>query len=261
MNIRIVIQSTMSKQVYKIKKRIGWFLLLGVFSLFHVSAQEYLCPDRGVSSEKGNAPGFIAMFSNGEKIIMCSSNHHHGKETFYDEEFSIYNCGTNKSFITEYSALDTCRIDFKNDTLQITKLKRLAIGENWKIESVDYETTWLYFVKDSLHMHTEITIPKFTIPQKKIDEFYKSLKNPSDDQSVTIYQKIGGQNDIIKKLEILSVYGDNTAYKLLKKKRKSAKGIEGLGGESLMECAQALRMLAHIRKSSKNKKRFRLSTK
>ncbi|WP_344929536.1 hypothetical protein [Aquimarina addita] len=253
----------MNKRSFKRKRIVKkWFSFLLLFNttIFCVSAQEFSCGSE-LNYYSSDTLGYVAEFSNGKKIgLYTYRTNYQGKETFYESEFSLYECADDQLFLSSYTASDNCRVNFRNDTLRIAELKRFAIGENWKLETVDYQTTYFFYIKDSLHKRTEITIPKFNIPQEKIDEFYCSIEHPLDNQRIEISEMMSILHTNMKKLEVLSIYGDEKAYELLKKNSIPPEGEEGLGGETLSGYVLAVRIINHIRTSSKNKnfKRFRL---
>ncbi|WP_103864895.1 hypothetical protein [Aquimarina sp. I32.4] len=192
-------------------------LLILIFNTVQFHAQECLCGKGALSAEEGEKPGFTAKFKNGEKLIICcGSNNHDGEDTFIESEFAVYDCLGDDLPISGYNAIKTCRISFTNDTLQIAELRRLAVGENWELKPIGYKTEFFYYVNDSLYRDEKITIPKFTISQKRIDEFYDFLENPTFDENITVYDRMRINYQTVKKLEILSVYGEEKALKLLK---------------------------------------------
>lgn len=196
---------------------------------------------------KGGTPSFTAKFKNGNKLIICGNGNYDKEETFFESEFTVYNCLDNNLPISRYGAVKDCRIDFKNDTLKITELKRLAIGKNWELKTVDYKTESFYFVNDSLYKRERITIPKFEISQNKIDEFYSFWANPIFDTNITGegFKKIYYER--IKKLEILSIYCDIRALEILKNYGNSSEGFCCELAETKMD---ALKIIDNIEKLS-----------
>lgn len=208
--------------------KISISLLVIFFLTFYIQAQNCICgnsipqppPKTGQSESQEIRPSYNAVFKNGKEIILCEYGaNYNGKDEFYSSEFAVYNCDNIEIDFGFYSAIDYCRINFKNDTLKITELKELAVKENWETELVDYKTKYFYYKKDSLVVEEKITIPKFHIDSKKIEEFHKFIEKPEKiDFRDTGFgtETVNGYYDILKKLEILSIYGDNKAKIILK---------------------------------------------
>ena len=84
-----------------------------------------LCID-GIGSSRNDKPIKNFNFKNGQSLIICGF-----EENNLILEFNVIDCSSEKS-ISEYSAVQTCTYEFKNDTLKIFELKLLPSGKNWK---------------------------------------------------------------------------------------------------------------------------------
>ena len=127
-------------------------------------------------------------------------------------EFNVIDCSSEKS-ISEYSAVQTCTYEFKNDTLKIFELKLLPSGKNWKWQ----------FEKISVEIFTLKNNKIIKIPPKPI--FYVDIQMSDFEQNEFINDIIlnkdnGLQYDweweeIIGKLELLSLIKNQKALEIL----------------------------------------------
>jgi hypothetical protein len=81
--------------------------------------------------------------SNGKTIALCGYLDSKSKKTEFSE-FTLTVCGQNK-IIDFWSAVHTCRIQVKNDTLFVHDLKDLLYGMNIKFQPTIWTTEKIYF--------------------------------------------------------------------------------------------------------------------
>mgnify|MGYP006146250139 CR=1 FL=1 len=146
-------------------------------------------------------------FKNGQSLIICGF-----EENDLILEFNVIDCSSEKS-ISEYSAVQTCTYEFKNDTLKIFELKLLPSGKNWKWQ----------FEKISVEIFTLKNNKIIKIPPKPI--FYVDIQMSDFEQNEFINDIIlnkdnGMQYDweweeIIGKLELLSLIKNEKALEIL----------------------------------------------
>mgnify|MGYP006155070387 FL=1 len=146
-------------------------------------------------------------FKNGQSLIICGF-----EENDLILEFNVIDCSSEKS-ISEYSAVQTCTYEFKNDTLKIFELKLLPSGKNWKWQ----------FEKISVEIFTLKNNKIIKIPPKPI--FYVDFQMSDFEQNEFINDIIlnkdnGLQYDweweeIIGKLELLSLIKNEKALEIL----------------------------------------------
>lgn len=117
--------------------RISLIIIFVFISNLNVIAQNKtcLCID-GIGSSFNDKPIENFNFKNGQSLIICGF-----EENDLISEFNVIDCSSEKS-ISEYSALQSCSYEFKNDTLKVFELKLLPSGKNWKwqFEKISVET-------------------------------------------------------------------------------------------------------------------------
>mgnify|MGYP006207160851 FL=1 len=188
--------------------RISLIIIFVFISNLNVIAQNKtcLCID-GIGSSRNDKPIKNFNFKNGQSLIICGF-----EENDLILEFNVIDCSTEKS-ISEYSAVQTCGYEFKNDTLKIFELKLLPSGKNWKWQ----------FEKISVEIFTLKNNKIIKIPPKPI--FYVDFQMSDFEQNEFINDIIlnkdnGMQYDweweeIIGKLELLSLIKNQKALEIL----------------------------------------------
>lgn len=177
-------------------------------------------PEPGQTGPAEFKPSFTASFSNGKGVILCGFGiEPKNQEDFYAGEFAVYDCDNNNLNLGFYSAVEYCRISFKDEILAITEIKDLAIGPNWQREDVDFKTRYFYVKDDILVVSDSISLPSVQIDSKRIDEFYSFIKDPMNidfkDEGLGIETQ-EGYAEILLKLEALAISGDPKAERLLR---------------------------------------------
>jgi len=147
-------------------------------------------------------------FSNGLSLVICGNLENH----LYTE-FDVFSCKTGES-LSRYSAIQKCRIEFKNDTLKIIELKFIPSGENWAWQ---YQAIAIEFIslnsEKSLNSLTEPAFSqlKTSIPESVQEEFLDnfSLKLKNGERQDWQWE------ELIAKLEVIALSGNQRAIELL----------------------------------------------
>jgi len=84
----------------------------------------------GIGSKKGDTATLVLNFTNGPSISVCGFVDKE-MEGLIISEFNVFECKTGKS-LTEYDAMQICRLIEKKDSLIIQEMKYLPIGKNWE---------------------------------------------------------------------------------------------------------------------------------
>jgi hypothetical protein len=160
----------------------------------------------GIGSKKGDTATFVINFTNGQSISVCGFVDKE-KEGTIISEFNVFECRTGKS-LTEYDAIQICRLDEKKDSLIIQELKYLPTGKNWTWNLIQIGEE-IITIKD----HKIITsgnkpkLEKFAIDDNDAKIFLKSLtKGKGHNNNWEI--EIG-------KLEVLTLLGNERAKYIL----------------------------------------------
>ena len=195
--------------VAHLKKMRIFIIIIFIFSSnLNVIAQNKtcLCID-GIGSTRNDKPIKNFNFKNGQSLIICGF-----EENDLILEFNVIDCSSEKS-ISEYSAVQTCTYEFKNDTLKIFELKLLPSGKNWKWQ----------FEKISVEIFTLKNNKIIKIPPKPI--FYVDIQMSDFEQNEFINDIILNKDnrmqydweweEIIGKLELLSLIKNEKALEIL----------------------------------------------
>lgn len=171
---------------------------------------------KGIGSSEGDYPISTFTFSNDQTISICGWQHDDGKTI---SEFNVFDCDTGNS-ITEYGAVQTCSYSFRNDTLAIYELKNMPAGWDWKyqLKRIGKELIVLKNGKlQSLGQRRSFSSP--SIPKELQKDFIKEVKRI----------KYAGLNkeetweDVISKLELMSIIKNKEALYMLKNLEKITK--------------------------------------
>jgi hypothetical protein len=164
----------------------------------------------GIGSRKGDSAIFEMKFSNGESISVCGFMDKEMEVTTFSE-FNVFECSKGKS-LTEYDAMQICRLIEKKDSLVIQELKYLPTGKNWTWNLIQIAEQ-IITVDDVKIFATPITpkLEKFYIDEQEAELFLNSL------------QKGKGHNDWeleLGKLEVLALKGNEKAKYILENYEK-----------------------------------------
>ncbi len=177
------------------KKNIFTILLLLVFNIFY--SQDCKCPKNDYA---GTETDTIYNFSKGKKIALCG--YRNDDETF--SEFVLVNC-QNKKIINSWGALETCKINLKNEVLYINELVEIPIKSN-EYEKITWSFFEIYFSDNNLKTKKYLNKDFPNYNPKKIEEIIKKYENQK--------KVINNQTMIlINKLFICSISGSKKAKK------------------------------------------------
>ena len=128
----------------------------------------------GIGSKMGDTPTMILTFSNGQSISVCGYLDKEMQGNIISE-FNVFDCNSGK-VISEYDAMQICRIIPKKDTLIIQALKYLPTGKNWKWNLIQLGEE-IITIKDKKIISTGIKpkLEKFSINENEANFYLNSL--------------------------------------------------------------------------------------
>ncbi len=160
----------------------------------------------GIGSKKGDTATLIINFTNGQNISVCGFVDKEMEGTIISE-FNVFECKTGKA-LTEYDAMQICRLQEKKDSLIIQELKYLPTGKNWTWNLIQIGEE-IITIKDNKIFTTgsKAKLEKFTIDKNDAKIFLNSLvkgKGHSKEWELEI-----------GKLEVLTLLGNEKAKSIL----------------------------------------------
>lgn len=178
-------------------------------SLLNAQSDICKCLD-GIGTVNGDEPSLVVEFANGQKLIVCGYEQQKISDNeILISEFDIFNCQTKKSLV-QFGAVDLCRIVHKEDKVIINKLKKLPAGKNWEWINISIGVQELGEKNGDIYITQLVpNFKKLKIDSKLIEEFF---------QQVSFLKGKGYSNkfeEIIGKLEVLSLNGNSQAYSIL----------------------------------------------
>lgn len=106
--------------------------------------------------------------------------------------------------------MQTCEVQFKNDSLTITELKYLPVGKKWEWELVPIGRQRIVLDKNKLQVSTiEPFYRPTTIDSELVDRFYTNLEKLKGEGYNEQFESIIG------KLEVLALNGKSRALRIL----------------------------------------------
>lgn len=160
----------------------------------------------GIGSKKGDTATLVLNFTYGQSISVCGFVDKE-MEGLIISEFNAFDCKTGKS-LTEYDAMQICRLVEKKDSLIIQELKYLPTGKNWTWNLIQIGEQ-IITIKDKKIFTTENNpkLEKFTIDNNKAIAFLDSLKKGKGHSNEWELE--------IGKLEVLALLGNERAKYIL----------------------------------------------
>ncbi len=160
----------------------------------------------GISSENGDTATLILNFTNGQSISVCGFIDKE-MEGIIISEFNVFECKTGKS-LTEYDAMQICRLQEKKDSLIIQELKYLPTGKNWAWNLIQIGEE-IITIKDHKIITTgnKPKLEKFTIDENEAKSFLNSLTKGKGHNNEWELE--------IGKLEVLTLIGNEKAKSIL----------------------------------------------
>ena len=160
----------------------------------------------GIGSTKGDTSALKINFTNGQSISVCGFVDKE-MEGMIISEFNVFECNSGKS-LTEYDAMQICRLVEKSDTLVIQELAYLPTGKKWAWNLIQIGEQ-IITTKDKNIVVTkqEPKLEQFSIDDTDAEIFLNSLKKGK-----------GHSNDgelEISKLEALTLLGNDKAKYIL----------------------------------------------
>lgn len=183
------------------------FFILFTFLFWHCKNVEHTIDSnckcyKGIGSDENSIPDYQFSFENNQKVTICGFVQ---KDTI--SEFTIFDCANGNSLI-EYDATQNCKIEFKNNELNIYELDYFPSGKNWKwevqiiaLQKINQLNKRLIVNKQvSLNLSHEISIEKQIL-------FLDSFKTKKYTEFDT--------EELIGRLEILALTNNIEAVKIL----------------------------------------------
>jgi len=185
-------------------------LIIILFSISIYGQQNQCLCSNGIELElKGVAPAMTFELANGITYSICGFvNSKISDNQFLISDFDIFNCKTGELLLESLS--QNCFVNFKEGILEITEIELLRFGNNWDYETIPFEYRQIYFDKGIVQ--NIIKRPNFKlhkIDQNQIDEFMLELEKVDERyENEELVRKI-------EKLEVLSLIGNEKAWKIL----------------------------------------------
>ena len=144
----------------------------------------------------------IFTFSNNHSISICGY-----QENDEYSEFGIFDCTTEK-LISEYDAIQTCKLKFKNDKLFIIELNKLPTNDKWEWNDIKV-------AEEIITIKNKSVVSLGSKPLKvEINISEKTQKQFLDLLEIENHKKVEVE-EILARLEILAICGNERAKKKL----------------------------------------------
>lgn len=158
-----------------------------------------LCPKTEFAGTKADSTFHL---SNGKTIVLCGYKNPDTNPTTFSE-FILAVCGQD-TIIDFWSAVLTCRLKVKNDTLLVDQLQNLPTGNNFKFQETIWTTEKIYFSGQKVVRKMELNKDIRKYNQEEIQSVLKTYEtaNKSLDD---------GKMEIANKLFIATISGDKKA--------------------------------------------------
>ena len=154
-------------------------------------AQECYCAKNAMMTLQQKNPQIIYTFSNKHKIGLCGEYEIENLDTIYSE-FSIYECGKDDP-INEWGAMESCKVSQKDDTLLVSDIYMLPVGDNFIFLPISFYIHRFFYKGDSLieQAYYRNDIKKYTKSQRKsVIEQYKTLRRGNYDTTMHVANKL-----------------------------------------------------------------------
>lgn len=198
-------------------------LLVTVFAFTTVFGQNKKevcdCPKTQYADTKADT---IFRLSNGKKIALCGTRNPASKPATYSE-FVLAVCGQD-SIIDFWNASMTCRLKVNKDTLLVSRLRNLPIGEGFKYKETVWMTDKIYFtgqkvvrkpvVNRQIQKYTQATI-------QTVLKAYETAKPGIDDSKMAMANR----------LFVAAISGDKKAGEYLKQFKTKFGTLDGAFAE------------------------------
>ncbi|MFA5556199.1 MAG: hypothetical protein WCY06_05045 [Flavobacteriaceae bacterium] len=160
----------------------------------------------GIGSRKGDTATLVLNFRNGQSISVCGFVDKEMEGTTISE-FNVFECKTGKS-LTEYDAMQICKLYKKKDSLIIQELKYLPTGKNWTWNLIQIGEE-IITIKDKKIFTTgnKPKLEKFAIDDNDAEIFLNSLTKGKGHNNEWELE--------IGKLEVLTLLGNERAKYIL----------------------------------------------
>ncbi|MDP2721856.1 MAG: hypothetical protein Q8O72_03780 [Bacteroidales bacterium] len=185
-------------------------IILTILSIT-VTAQSTECGCfNGIGSSEKDEPSLTTEFSNGTTLTVCG----YEQEKLNDNEvliseFSVFNCKTGESLV-EYGAVQHCIVKTDKHGLQISELKFLPAGENWKWKQVKIGFQQIFVKENKLVvLEQQPAFARVEINQIKVDRFLNEL------QELKGSGELDNPEEILGRLEIIALNGVKEAVDIL----------------------------------------------
>jgi hypothetical protein len=116
------------------------------------------------------------IFSNKSQLLICGYSDVNNKDTTYSE-FGVYDCSAG-IYISKWGATQSCKVSFTKDTLTVSALYLLPIGNDMTLEWIPFYIYDFFYTKEGLQKRTHFNkgIRKYSeIEIKSVIELYNIL--------------------------------------------------------------------------------------
>lgn len=154
----------------------------------------------GIGSTEKDEPSLTIEFSNGTVLTVCGYEQEKINENeVLISEFNVFNCKSGVSLV-EYGAIQNCLVKKNKLGLQISELKFLPSGDNWKWKQVEIGIQQIFIKENQLVISDQKpAYAQAEISQTKVDSFLEGLREMKGTG------KLDNPEEILGKLEILAL--------------------------------------------------------
>lgn len=206
-------------------------------------AQECYCAKNAMMTLQQKNPQITFTFSNKHKIGLCGGYEIENFDTIYSE-FSIYECGKDDP-INEWGAIESCKVSQKNDTLFVSNIYMLPVGNNFVFLPVSFYVHQFFYKGDSLIEQTYYRndIKKYTKVQlESVIDQYKTLRRGNYDTTMHVANKLFWGY----------VSGSKKAERILQKIENNFGPFDGAIAEEWKDIIGTYRNWKHLNEKDKN---------
>jgi hypothetical protein len=184
-------------------------LFLVIFTLFFLNCKnkESLFVSncncyKGIGGDENSTPNYQFTFKNNQSISIYGYI-----ENDTISEFNVFDCSNGNS-LTEYNAIQNCKIEFNNNKLEIFELDKFPSGNNWKWKTQRIALETITQSENGLIVHSQIPLKlthEISLEEQKIflDSFNTAKYITFDTE------------ELIGRLEILALTNNFEAKKIL----------------------------------------------
>ncbi len=165
---------------------------------------------RGIGSSNDDKPSLTLEVGNETTLSVCGfERKKYNENEILISEFNVFNCQTGEVLV-EYGALQTCRVAKSEKVLQISELKLLPAGKNWKWIQVIIGFQQILVKDENVVVQTQKPAFEKAVTNKtEVDSFMQEL------HKLKGTGKLENPEEILGRLEFLALNGIQKAEYIL----------------------------------------------